>query len=294
MSFCRGLGGFKMSRPSCLKPTPSTPSSESPFSRRLTTSSIVASPCPRTTISTNSASSVCLASKEGCQPPRTMGKSLFQAFTARPIAAVSRIIGPVTSDIPRQRASLTSSRTRCFRFGVMVESIRTTLYPALSSGVETARMPSGAVASLLANAGKKNTIFLEPFTLPSPIHLEVPVSSQYGRRIPACNRAACHGTIPFLQKNCQQAARQPEDQPTAPKNGGRAGYKSVLTASELDDVSQQPQYIWRIRSNPMKSPLGVSADGSPRKVARVPARCETTVPGLFENPRVKACLHNRF
>jgi hypothetical protein len=47
------------------------------------------------------------------------------------------------------------------KFGVIVESMRTSLYPALSSGVATARMPSGAVASLLANDGKKKTTFFD-------------------------------------------------------------------------------------------------------------------------------------
>jgi hypothetical protein len=40
----------------------------------------------------------------------------------------------------------------------MVESIRTTWYPARISGVATARIPSGAVASELAKEGKKKTI----------------------------------------------------------------------------------------------------------------------------------------
>ena len=44
----------------------------------------------------------------------------------------------------------------------------------------------------------------------------------------------------------------------------------------------------------MKNPPGVSAEGSPRKVARVPARCATTVPGLFEKPRVNACRKTLF
>jgi hypothetical protein len=43
------------------------------------------------------------------------------------------------------------------KFGVMVESISLTWYPARNSGVATARMPSGAVASVLANDGKKKT-----------------------------------------------------------------------------------------------------------------------------------------
>ena len=39
-----------------------------------------------------------------------------------------------------------------------------TSYPARSRGVEIASSQSGAVASVLANEGKKKTIFLEPFT----------------------------------------------------------------------------------------------------------------------------------
>ena len=47
------------------------------------------------------------------------------------------------------------------KFGVIVESIMQTLYPARSSGVDTARSPRGAVASWLENAGKKKTTFLD-------------------------------------------------------------------------------------------------------------------------------------
>src|SRR5437762_10625840 len=74
------------------------------------------------TMSTKSASSVCRGSNDGCQPPRMIGKFLFHALTSREICTVSRIIGPVTSETPRHRASLTSSRTRCLKFGVIVES----------------------------------------------------------------------------------------------------------------------------------------------------------------------------
>ena len=42
---------------------------------------------------------------------------------ARAISAVSRIIGPVTSEIPRHSASRTSSSTRFLKLGVIVESI---------------------------------------------------------------------------------------------------------------------------------------------------------------------------
>jgi hypothetical protein len=43
----------------------------------------------------------------------------------------------------------------------MVESIIQTSKPARSSGVATARIPRGAVASVLEKAGKKKTTFLE-------------------------------------------------------------------------------------------------------------------------------------
>jgi hypothetical protein len=90
-----------------------------------------------------------------------MGKSGFHNLTARAISTVSRIIGPVTSEIARQSASLTSSSTRFLKFGVIVESISRTEYPARMSGVATARIPSGAVASVLAKEGKKKTTFFD-------------------------------------------------------------------------------------------------------------------------------------
>ena len=37
-------------------------------------------------------------------------------------------------------------------------------YPASNKGVEMARMPSGAVASMLENEATKNTIFFDDFT----------------------------------------------------------------------------------------------------------------------------------
>ena len=46
--------------------------------------------------------------------------------------------------------------------GVIVESMMRTSYPARRSGVDTARIPKGAVASRLENAGKKKTIFFLP------------------------------------------------------------------------------------------------------------------------------------
>jgi hypothetical protein len=46
----------------------------------------------------------------------------------------------------------------------MVESMISTSYPALIKGVEIAKIPNGAVASMLENDGTKKTIFLEDFT----------------------------------------------------------------------------------------------------------------------------------
>jgi hypothetical protein len=37
-------------------------------------------------------------------------------------------------------------------------------YPAFSNGVEIARMPNGAVASMLEKEATKNTIFFDDFT----------------------------------------------------------------------------------------------------------------------------------
>ncbi len=56
--------------------------------------------------------------------------------------------------------------TRFWKLGVMVESIRLISYPARRSGVDMARIPSGAVASWLEKAGKKKTTFLDPMALP--------------------------------------------------------------------------------------------------------------------------------
>src|SRR5271170_5764592 len=95
-----------------------------------------------------------------------IGKSAFHALTARLISAVSRIIGPVTREMARHNASFTSSSTRFLKFGVIVESISFTEYPACNRGVATARIPSGAVASELAKEGKKNTTFFDIGTVP--------------------------------------------------------------------------------------------------------------------------------
>jgi hypothetical protein len=50
-------------------------------------------------------------------------------------------------------------------------------YPASSSGVEIARIPSGAVASILENDATKNTILFEDLT-PTPHALDVASGKQ--------------------------------------------------------------------------------------------------------------------
>src|SRR6516225_6849573 len=50
----------------------------------------------------------------------------------------------------------------------MVESMIRTEYPARSNGVDIARSPSGAVASILENDGTKKTIFFESRTQSPP------------------------------------------------------------------------------------------------------------------------------
>jgi hypothetical protein len=51
---------------------------------------------------------------------------------------------------------------------VIVESISVTEKPARRSGVATARIPRGAVASELAKEGKKKTTFLDIDLIPWP------------------------------------------------------------------------------------------------------------------------------
>jgi hypothetical protein len=77
------------------------------------------------------------------------------------MSTVSLIIGPVTREMPRHKASWISAKTFCLNLGVIVESINTTSKPARFSGVATARIPNGAVASELAKDGKKKTIFFD-------------------------------------------------------------------------------------------------------------------------------------
>jgi hypothetical protein len=60
---------------------------------------------------------------------------------------------------------------------VIVESMIRTSYPASSNGVEIAKIPSGAVASMLENDATKNTILLEDFTA-APLG---PSGKKYGR-----------------------------------------------------------------------------------------------------------------
>ena len=115
---------------------------------------------PFTKMSTSSQAKVCPGRSDECQPPGMTGLSGYIRLADRAISTVSRIIGPVTSETARQAASANSSRTLFWKFGVMVESTMQTLYPARSNGVDMARIPSGAVASVLESAEKENTIFL--------------------------------------------------------------------------------------------------------------------------------------
>src|SRR5580658_378118 len=154
-------GWLKINLPFSLYPAPSIPAKFSRASNLCTISSSASSPCPFTTTSTYGAASVWCGSSDGCHPPSTTGTSGYSRLVSRAISTVSRIIGPVTSDTHRHSASASSSITLFLKFGVMVESIMRTSYPARSSGVATARMPKGAVASVLVNAGKKKTTFLD-------------------------------------------------------------------------------------------------------------------------------------
>jgi hypothetical protein len=52
----------------------------------------------------------------------------------------------------------------------------------LIRGVEIARIPKGAVASMLENDGTKNTIFLEDFTR-LPLGLFLPFSGKFVERL---------------------------------------------------------------------------------------------------------------
>src|ERR1700756_1223493 len=89
------------------------------------------------------------------------GTSGYTRLVSRAISTVSRIIGPVTRETHRHSASASSSITRFLKFGVMVESMIRTTYPARNSGVASARIAKGAVASVLENAGKKKTTFFD-------------------------------------------------------------------------------------------------------------------------------------
>jgi len=58
--------------------------------------------------------------------------------------------------------------------------------------------------------------------------------------------------------------------------------------------TRAPQKSWRDKSKPINRVFGMSPEGSPTSVARVPARCDTSVLGPFEKPRVKAWRRTRF
>jgi len=89
-----------------------------------------------------------------------------------------------------------------------VESIKTTSYPARSRGVETAKIPSGAVASELAKDGKKKTIFLDVRRAFSET-----MSGVYENAISELS-AVCLDVVfaPSLGRNCEMTiSRQADD-----------------------------------------------------------------------------------
>src|ERR1700730_5377888 len=76
-------------------------------------------------------------------------------------------------------------------------------YPASNSGVEMARMPRGAVASMLENEATKNTIFFDDFTR-TPFVLSNP-GQRSGDRLACC---ICYRSIRKLQDS-HRINRQP-------------------------------------------------------------------------------------
>ena len=132
------------------------------------TSSTPSSPCARTTMSTYGASKG-LAGRSEDASPRMTGKSGSHFFTAFATSTASRIIGPVTTEIPRHKSVLQLPSESVSYNWAIVESMILTSYPAFNSGVEIARIPNGAVASILEKEGKKNTIFFEDFLCDSPL-----------------------------------------------------------------------------------------------------------------------------
>src|ERR1035441_6982408 len=98
----------------------------------------------------------------------------------------------------------------------MVASMMRTSNPASSSGVEIARSPNGAVASILENDGTKKTIFLDFFTQALRIRDIQPSTEQVCRTPHQRLSKTCHDTAktshraPALEtRNCLQDLDRP-------------------------------------------------------------------------------------
>src|SRR5258708_35363471 len=77
-------------------------------------------------------------------------------------------------------------------------------YPASNSGVEMARMPRGAVASMLENEATKNTIFFDDFTR-TPFVLSSP-GQRSGDRLAWC---VCYGRFANFKTHTVSTANPP-------------------------------------------------------------------------------------
>src|ERR1700739_644158 len=73
-------------------------------------------------------------------------------------------------------------------------------YPASKRGVEIARMPSGAVASMLEKEATKNTIFFDDFTA-------VPFVVVTNRSNPKSESKSYQRVACYFSQNCQNPAK---------------------------------------------------------------------------------------
>src|SRR6201997_3786821 len=73
-------------------------------------------------------------------------------------------------------------------------------YPASRRGVEIARMPSGAVASMLEKEATKNTIFFDDFTA-------VPFVVVASTSNPKSESKSYQRAARYLSQNCQNPAK---------------------------------------------------------------------------------------
>src|SRR5262245_32937507 len=90
---------------------------------------------------------------DASRPTRTSGRA---AFTARASSIASRIIGPVTMEIPTHRASSSCSMIRSRNRGSTVESTISTVKPRCSAIGASASNARGGAASMLLYEGKNS------------------------------------------------------------------------------------------------------------------------------------------